>query len=165
MITNTGYRQMLRDRTPKTVILALKWCRTLEAWLDHVYKTRIWIYCSNKERLAETKRILNRKGKFTEEWFADTIDWQNLTQADKAHWENVKAWVSWFQQTYQYVENAYDISKKVGKSIEEIKLDIMSTYLRSMCPTTEDNEKEKERKNKNVNSFADFLIKSFENRL
>lgn len=164
MITNTGYRQMLRDRTPKTVILALKWRKALEAWLDHVYKTRIWIYVSNEERKKETKCVLDRKNKPTDEWFADTIDWDNLNAEEKEHWENICEWVSWFYKRYQYVENSYDISKKVGKSVEEIKLEIMSTHLKSLCPTTKDSKEEKERKNKYVNSLADFLINSFENR-
>lgn len=155
---------MLRDRTPKTVIYALKWRKTLEAWLDHVYKTRIWIYSDNKERLEETRRVLNL-GKNKPFDFAGTIDWDNLTAQDKEHWENVQDWVSWFQQSYMYIENTYDVSKKVGKSVEEIKLRIIKDYLTSMCPTIEDSEEEKKRKNDYVNSFVDFLIKCFENRI
>jgi len=156
---------MLRDRTPRTVILALKWCKTLEAWLDHVYKSRIWLYSSNKERHEQTKIVLNRKGKTTTEWFEGTIDWINLSVKDKEHWTQVLDWVSWFSQMYQYVQNSYDISKKVGKSIEEIKLEIIKGYLKSMCPTTQDDAKEKKRKNDYLNSFVDFLIKSFEDKV
>lgn len=156
---------MLRDRTPRTVILALKWCKSLEAWLDHVYKTRIWLYPSNKKRLEETKYVLNRKGETTAEWFEGTLDWANLSAEEKERWTRVIGWVSWFSQKHYYVQNTYDVSKKVGKSIEEIKLEIIKTHLMSMCPTTQDDAKERKRKNDCVNSFADFLINSFENRI
>ena len=164
MITNTGYRNMLRDRLPKMVNLALLWCKCKEAWLDHVYHNWIWIYKDNKERLNATRTILgiDKKGK-SHFKFEDTILWDNLTDEETVHWKNVSAWVSWFRKQYQYVENAYTVSLQTGHSISEIKLEIMQDYLSDMCPTTGDSTEVQEKKNKYINNFVDFLIESFEN--
>lgn len=165
MVTNTGYRQMLRDRTPKIVIYALKWCRVQEAWLDHVYNNWIWLYKSNEERLGVTKKLLGLDKKPNHFVFKDTIMWDNFTQEEKNSWENVVSWVSWFQETYAYIENAYSISKTKGKDIVDIKLEIMENYLSDYCPTEEDSNKERERKSNFVNKLCDFLINCFENRI
>lgn len=163
MITNTGYRNMLRDRLPKMVNLALLWCKSKEKWLDHVYHNWIWLYKDNEERLNATRTILgiDKKGKAHFN-FEDTILWDNLTIEEKIHWKKVTAWVSWFRRWYQYVENTYTISLNAGHSISEIKLEIMRDYLSDMCPTTEDSAEVREQKNKRINAFVDFLIESFE---
>ena len=165
MVTNTGYRQMLRDRTPKVVILALKWCKAQEKWLDHVYGNWIWIYSSKKERLAITRNILGLDKKPRQFNFEGTILWDNLTVEEKESWESIAKWVSWFQENHAYIKNTYDISKKTGKDITEIKLNIMSTYLRDLCPTNEDSKKERTLKSEYVNKLCDFLIDSFENQI
>ena len=81
---------MLRDRVPKFVSFALKYCKAKEAWLDHVYKNFIWVYVSKKERLAETRRVLGitnpKRPNFV---FEDTIDWDNLDHEETAYWKNV----------------------------------------------------------------------------
>ena len=61
MEQNTSYKKMLRDRCPKTVNLALKWCKAKEKWLNHVYKNQIWILSNKKERLNQTKAILGKQ--------------------------------------------------------------------------------------------------------
>ena len=58
MKKNTGYREMLRDRCPKVVNYALKWCKAKERWLNYVYDNQIWPLKSKKERLNQTKLIL-----------------------------------------------------------------------------------------------------------
>lgn len=157
---NTGYREMLRDRCPKVVSLALKYCKAKEAWLNHAYKSWIWIYQSKNERLKATKQLLGNKSKpFC---FADTIDWENLNLEEKCYWMTISRWVSWFQNKYAYIENAYSISKGKGYSIEDIKYELMLSYMLEMCPNSEDNAETKQRKNKQVNELADFLIASFE---
>lgn len=165
MKNNTGYKQMLRDRTPKVVDFALKWCKCKEAWLEHVYKNYIWIYSSNEERNKVTRQLLGLNKNPHVFNFADTIQKDNLSDEEKTYWEDVEKWVSWFQKQYAYIENAYCTSKTVGKDIVEIKLEIISTYLRSMCPTKEDDTETRNRKNDNVNRLTDFLIDCFENRI
>lgn len=38
---STGYKEMLRDRMPRTLNLALKWCKAKEKWLSYVYDNHI----------------------------------------------------------------------------------------------------------------------------
>ena len=157
---------MLRDRVPKFVSFALKYCKAKEAWLDHVYKNFIWVYVSKKERLAETRRVLGitnpKRPNFV---FEDTIDWDNLDQKEKAYWKNVASWVSWFRNWHLRAENAYTNSLKVGRDINAIKFELMRDYLPDMCPTKEDSAEIREKKNKEINAFVDFLIDTFENRI
>jgi hypothetical protein len=157
---NTGYKEMLRDRCPKVVSLALKYCKAKETWLNHVYKNWIWIYKSKKERLDATKRLLGSKSKpFC---FADTIDWENLNKEEKSYWETIQTWVSWFQNKYAYMQNAYSISKSKGYKVEDIKYELMLNFMLELCPSSQDDTKTKKMKNKKVNELADFLIESFE---
>ena len=164
MKNGTGYKQMLRDRCPKVVNYALKWCKVKEAWLDHVYKNFIWVFSDKKLRLSMTHDLLghNSKKRFV---FEDTIDWDNLTKNEETHWKKVCSWVSWFQKEYQFIENEYSVSKKLGHDILDIKRSIMLNYLYDWCPTKEDDAKTKERKNKQINTFVDFLIDCFEDRI
>ena len=159
---------MLRDRTPKLVNFALKWCKVKEAWLDHVYKNFIWLYVSNEERLVATRRVLGYK--YPEDMkkkdklfvFEDTIAWDSLTTEETESWKRVAKWVSWFQITVPAIENSYKISKKMGTDIVDIKRNIMLNYLYCYCPTKEDDKKTREKKGKYVNDLTDFLIDCFE---
>ena len=166
MLNNTGYRQMLRDRTPKLVNFALKWCKAKETWLDHVYKNFIWIYASKKERLAETRRVLGlNKKPYPEFIFADTIDWGNLDRKETAYWKNVASWVSWFQKTVPLIEEEYKISKGKGAEIIDLKRIIMLNWLSKYFPTKEDSAEIRKKKNKFINDLINFLIDCFENRI
>jgi len=164
MKNGTGFKQMLRDRLPKVVNFALKWCKVKETWLDHVYKNFIWVFSDKKLRLAMTRDLLgyNSKKMFV---FEDTIDWDNLTKEETAFWKNISNWVSWFQKEYQLVENEYSNSKKLGHDIVDIKRSIMLNYLYDWCPNAEDDEETKKAKNKKLNTFVDFLIDCFEDRI
>ena len=163
MLNKTGYRQMLRDRVPKFVSFALKYCKAKEAWLDHVYKNFIWVYVSKKERLAETRRVLGitnpKRPNFV---FEDTIDWDNLDQEEKAYWKNVASWVSWFTKTVPLIEDEYKISKLKTDDIVDLKRTIMLNWLSKYFPTKEDDAKTRKKKNKFINELVDFLIDCFE---
>ena len=104
----------------------------------------------------------NSKKRFV---FEDTIDWDNLTKDEETHWKKICSWVSWFQKEYQFIENEYSVSKKLGCDILDIKRNIMLNYLYDWCPTKEDDAKTRERKNKQINTFVDFLIDCFEDRI
>lgn len=162
---NTGYREMLRDRCPKLVNYALKWCRAKEKWLDHVYNSWIWMYVSNEERYKAAKDVLGIHGKKMQFKFEDTILWDNLSKEEKSYWETVSKWVFWFQKNYAYIQNTYDILTTTGKDIITIKTRIIHDYLITMCPTTEDSDEVKAEKNKHVNDLTDYLIDCFENRI
>lgn len=114
MNKSTGYREMLRDRLPKLVNYALKWCKAKERWLDHTYKSWIWIYANNEDRLQETKRLLGLNGKNRNFDFHSTIDWENLPEDDIKYWNIVEGWVKFFQCKYQYIENEYQIALTKG---------------------------------------------------
>lgn len=160
---------MLRDRTPKLVSFALKWCKVKEAWLDHVYKNWIWIYVDNKERLEATRRVLGYKYpkdmKSKEKFFKfeDTIAWDSLTTEETESWKRVAEWVSWFCNTVPNIKEEYEISKNKGTDLTDIKRNIMLNYLYNYCPTKEDNEETRKKKNKYLNDLTDFLINCFEN--
>lgn len=162
MKNNTGYREMLRDRCPKVVSYALKWCKSKEAWLDYVYKTQIWIFSSKKERLNQTKLILGIDGKVQKFDFDSTIFWEGLNQDERANWKRVSGWVKFFVTNYAYIENTYNISKSLGKDIVQCKIEIISRWLTSFCPTPQDDVETVEKKNKFVNELTDFLIDCFE---
>ena len=104
---------MLRDRTPKVVIFALKWCKVTDAWLDHVYNNWIWIYKSNEERLKATRSLLGLDSKEGFK-FEDTIAWDSLTPEEKTEWKRVAEWVSWFCNTVPNIKEEYEISKNKG---------------------------------------------------
>lgn len=156
---------MLRERTPKLVIFALKWCKALTEWLDHAYKNFIWVYSDNNERLEATRVILGWRNRNKEFKFEDTIDWSNLTDAETKHWKIIQGWVSWFQKQYVYIENEYCISKQKGVELVDIKYNIMLNYLLDMCPKAEDDAETKVLKNKKVNELVDFLFDCFEERI
>ena len=164
MINNTGYRQMLRDRLPRYVSDALKWCKAKEAWLDHVYKNFIWLYKDNKERLAQTRLVLGYKENLPREFkFEDTIDWQNLDDAETKHWKEVQQWVSWFTTTVPCIEDDYNSYKKKGQNLLVIKQTLMIKWFKWLFPTSEDTKKTIEKKNKDINNILDYLIDCFEN--
>lgn len=159
---------MLRDRTPKLVNFALKWCKVKEAWLDHVYKNWIWIYVDNKERLEATRRVLgykypkDMKNKRRFFKFEDTIAWDSLTTEETESWKRVAKWVSWFCNTVPNIKEEYEISKNKGTDIVDIKRGIMLNYLYVYLPTKEDKQEVREKKSTYVNSLTDYLLDCFE---
>lgn len=162
MKKNTSYREMLRDRCPKVVSYALKWCKAKEKWLDYVYDNQIWFLGSKNERLKQTKLILGIKEDGKREFdFDKTICWKDLTVEEHAYWDYVSHWVRFFMKHYAYIENAYRTSEEAGKSIKEIKLYIITKWLKDLCPTSEDSDEVKKEKNQYINSLTDYLIDCF----
>jgi hypothetical protein len=163
MKNQTGYKQMLRDRCPKLVSYALKWCKAKEAWIDHVYKSWIWVFSDKKLRLSMTREILGIDKKRRQFIFEDTIDWENLSKEETSKWKNVTSWVSWFQKTVPLIEDEYKISKLGGAELIDLKRNIILNWLSDFFPTTKDDAKVREKKNKFINDLADYLIDCFEN--
>ena len=165
MNKNTGYRQMLRDRCPKVVSYALKWCKAKEKWLDYVYKNQIWPLSSKKERLNQTKLILGIQGNSHHFDFYNTICWKDLTPEEVHYWKYVCSWVDFFRSKYMYIENAYAVSIASGKSIRKCKFEMMKKWLIDFCPKKTDSEEEIKDKTIYVNNLADFLIDCFEGNI
>lgn len=156
---------MLRDRCPKVVSHALKWCKAKEKWLDYVYENQIWPLGSKKERLNQTKLILGINGKTNNFDFHNTICWKDLLPSEFIYWNHVDKWVTFFRSKYAYIENTYINSIENGKSIEECKIEMMRRYLIDFCPTTADCQEVQVKKSKYVNDLVDFLIDCFEGNI
>ena len=172
-----GYREMLRDRCPKIVNYALKWQKAKEKWIDHTYEHFIKLIeneysIDNKliRKAPENKKIIIRallgivKGKTKNFTFEKTIDWDNLTDIEKSYWIRVSSWVKWFGTNYAYIENAYDISKKIGKDEESIKIEIINSYLSWLMPSNTASTEEKYAKYQYVDNFVNYLVRCFEGK-
>lgn len=127
---------MLRDRLPKTIDYALKWCKAKEYWLEHVYRNFIWIYSNNEERYKAAKLVLGIKKKKCNFDFHNTINWDDLTPAQKLYWVSVETWVTWFRENMLYVENTYNLSSNLTEReiIETIKIN----HLQDVVPTMQE---------------------------
>lgn len=158
---------MLRDRLPKLVSYALKFCKCKERWLDHVYKNWIWIHPDKATRDKATRKVLglDKKGKPTNFKFDDTILWDTLSKDEKSCWEFVSEMVSWFSDKYAYAKNEYDIMVSSGKNVVTIKKRLMLGYMLRWCPLEEDDDKIKAEKSQFVNELCDYVIDCFENRI
>lgn len=168
-----GYRQMLRDRMPLCLDLALRWCKAKERWIDLVYNTIIKRH-PQQQRSRMVKVVLGIKQPMTRGQIYDQLRyselknvsreqvnnipkealfmsfWQTINYAEKLksddplydYWSAVYSWVEWFKKMYKYIENSYEISKKMGNSDAIITAKLISEY-------------------KISSKLADFLIKSF----
>lgn len=165
MHKTTGYKAMLRDRCPKVVDYALKWQKAKEKWVDHAYVNFIKFYCDNNERKHATRIILGIAKFYRNFEFDKSIDWDNLMPEEKKYWARVSSWVKWFRKKYAYMENAYQISRKVGKDEFDIKVELINGYLSTLLPSETMTEEEKQAKYKYVDNLVDFLIKCFEGRI
>ena len=131
---NTSYREMLRDRVPRTVDLALKWCKAKERWLDHAYYAFIWMYKSKSDREKAAKLVLgiNKRKKHFD--FHKTIDWDNLSKDEEFYWKTIESWVDWFRSNMLAIEKACEISSNLGRSKEEIEEEIRNSYCDNCTP-------------------------------
>lgn len=165
---------MLRDRCPKVVDYALKWQKAKDKWVEHAYCHFVKIIgnsynLDNKliQKAPQNKREIVQallgivKGKPKNFTFDKSIDWDDITDEEKAYWERVSTWVTWFSTNYAYIENTYNISKKVGKDELDIKVEIINTYLCALMPSKNASEEEKQAKYAYIDRFVDFLIKCF----
>ena len=158
----TGYKGMLRDRCPKVVDYALKWCKAKERWIEHTYNRFIKIYANKDNRNNATRIVLGIGKKHKEFDFDKSIDWDNITQEEKDYWSRVSSWVTWFRTYYAYVEQTYRFSKNSGKDMFSIKVDIINSYLSKLLPAQDMSEEEKQAKYNYVDKLVDYLIECFE---
>ena len=145
----TGYKEMLRDRLPITVNIALKWCGAKQKWIDHSYNQFINVFKSKTDRYETTRIILGISKKQRNFDFHKSIDWNSLTEEQKLYWDRIESWVIWFKKMYSYIVNDYEVSLKMGKDISTLKGEIISKYLTSLDPVTQER-------------FADYLIKNLQ---
>ena len=168
---------MLRDRVPLVVDMALKWQKAKDAWVDHAYRYFIKLVGDEKningnivktslQNKKDIARIILgiKNGKPIGFDFHKSIDWENLSDEETTYWKRVESWVEWFRQYCQYIQNAWQISKDMGKDDFDIKVEIINTYLKAFLPSPDDEEEYKEAKYRYVDKLADYLIKCFETR-
>lgn len=156
-----GYRQMLCDRMPQTLDIALRYCKAKNMWIDYVYDNIIKKY-PQKERSVAVKKVLGlipyynideivlyfrqigRKQSQAipkEELklsFKDTIMWEKMASKDLNElqmWQSICTWVTWFKYWYSYIENAVVISMKNGKTYSEICKNIEDRFLSKLNPS------------------------------
>ena len=171
-----GYREMLRDRCPKVIDYALKWQKAKEKWIDHAYTYFVRLYgdeLNKDDKIVRTKSQNKRhcinillgikKGKVKEFDFKKSIDWDNLSDEDTTYWKRVTSWVNWFSTTYAYIENAYKISKQIGKDDDDIKIEIINSYLSALMPSDKCSEEERQAKYQYVDNFVNFLMRCLNN--
>lgn len=114
---STSYKEMLRDRVPKTVELALLFCKCKNLWIDHVYDNFIRIHVHKKDRYDATRICLGISGRNRDFNFSKTIMWDNMSEEETADWTNVCTWVEYFQENYQIAENEVKLAKITNPEI------------------------------------------------
>ncbi len=151
----SGYRQMLCDRMPQTLDIALRWCKAKNKWVDYVYDNTIKKY-PQKERSRAVKQVLGQIDYYNIDEiviyfrmigrkqskeipkeklklpFKYTINWEEMASRDINElqmWQSVCTWVVWFKYWYSYIENAVKISMMNGKTYSEICKDIETRFL------------------------------------
>lgn len=149
-----GYRGMLRDRMKPSTHLALKRCYCLGKYIDYVYNR----FVRNKPvemRSLAVKQVLGLKAAVSFDeiqlwaWrhgrtitrkqiqqlpvelrffsFYDTIDWSD--QEAKQAFLKAYGWEKWFRKTLPYLENSYNISKKIlGESDVQVSAEWKKRY-------------------------------------
>lgn len=125
----TGYKEMLRDRCPDVVNMALLFCKCKTAWIEHVYANFIGIYPEIDARHEATRAILGI-GKFKVFIFEKTIQWDNLDEEETEFWTNIKDWVEWFQKNMLLIEEEYYNNKT---DVKWANLEIMQNTLAKRC--------------------------------
>lgn len=101
----TGYREMLRDRIPEYVDIALLWCNTKGRYIDLIYQNQIKIYVDKQERYRATLSILNVYPIKKEFDFDKSIDWENLSVEDSNTLKYTSRWVTWFKYSIVYIKD------------------------------------------------------------
>lgn len=152
-----GYKAMIRDRMPLTLDLALRWCKAKQRWIDYVYDKFVKKY-PKERRGVIVKTLLGIKQQYKRQdiydhmryvkldlsvsmeqvnnipkdalfmSFDDTIDWYELDPDTSIYWDTVSGWVKWFKESHAYIENSYQISRKLGKDDATIKASLMTEY-------------------------------------
>lgn len=115
----TGYKEMLRNRIPVYVDIALKWCHSKERWLNLVYNTQINIFVDKQERYNAIRIVLGLSSKNRSFDFEQSLDWEYLSEDDKLILNPVKGWISWFKNYFLYLDNKYKTNLSLGMTDEE----------------------------------------------
>lgn len=128
---NTSYKNMLRDRIPVYVDLALKWCKAKERWLNLVYDKQINIYVNKEDRYNATRIILGISNKNKLFDYKKSLDWDLLSKDDELILKPTIGWVDWFKHYLPYVDNIRKINLSMGKSSEDTISELYSIFVKT----------------------------------
>lgn len=131
-IMKTGYKEMLRNRLPDYVDLALKWCKVKELWINHVYDSQINIYADKQERYNATRIALGLSSKERIFKFEDSIDWVWITEEEKERLKPAIGWINFFKTIFPYIENKWKVNLSLGKTEQEFIDELSSGYLKTV---------------------------------
>ena len=127
-----GYKAMIRDRCPRTVDFALKWCKAKTVWINHVYENFIWFLVDKKDRDQQVRALLGLSKLNRQFEFDNTINWDNLSKEDCGYWTNVSKWVHFFEKEMLPVAEIYETLKIKGHDEEYIKQYICKSKLENL---------------------------------
>lgn len=131
-IMKTGYKEMLRNRLPVYVDLALRWCHVKELWINHVYDSQINIYANKQERYNATRIVLGLSSKERVFKFEDSIDWVWISEEEKERIQPAIGWINFFKATFPYIENKWKVNLSLGKSEQDFIEELSSGYLKTV---------------------------------
>ena len=83
-----GYKQMLRDRMPEILDVALTYCKAKNRWIDYVYKNSIKKYPQNKRSVA-VKVLLGLKQQYKRKEIYDKIKYAELKPITKEQVDSI----------------------------------------------------------------------------
>lgn len=103
-----GYKEMLRDRCPRTVSAALIWCKAKQRWIDHVYDSFVrFLMYDKKAKDQQVRTLLGLSKNNRNMEFKDTINWEDLSKEEKEYWKAVSKWVNWFEKNIIVIAELY----------------------------------------------------------
>ena len=107
-----GYKAMIRDRVPRTVDAALKWCKAKNAWVEYVYDTYVSFLMYDKKAKDQQVRTLLGISSLNRTFeFDKTIEWDDLDKVQKEYWQNVSKWVHFFEKEMLNIVDMYETLK------------------------------------------------------
>ena len=117
-----GYKAMIRDRCPRTVDLALKWCKVKTEWVEHVYYHFVWFLIDKQDRNDQVRSLMGL-AKYSRGFnFDETIDWYNIDKDEAEYWENISTWVKWFEQNVVPIAEVYNTQLLKYGGIEDARI-------------------------------------------
>lgn len=129
----TDYRQMIKDRIPHTVNLALIWCKAKTNYVEHVYSQSIRFL--RKDKLALRKQmyeLFGKPGYYNQYEFDKTIMWDNLNEADTQYWEEVSKWVKFFETNSIPIQTIHKELTILKYSEQDIKERLCKTKFKDL---------------------------------
>ena len=131
-----GYKAMIRDRVPRTVDLALKWCKAKTEWVEHVYYHFVWFLVDKEDRNCQVRSLMGI-AKYSRGFdFDNTIDWYNIDKENAEYWKNISDWIKWFEQSIIPISEVYktQLSKYGGIEDARIRSHICEKMLKDVSP-------------------------------